>query len=474
MKNIRLDKYLCNNINYKVNPMKKFSVALIISVILSFCSVAQTKHTMNLTMDYSRFKMDNENSYVEFYYAYSPYEMKKKIIDNRTYTELLLKFTVTDTITKEVILDKMWNLRNEFKDSLSEKYVISQSRFLLEYAPYRVRIFAMDINNPENIDSVTFPMEIQKYTNGNIHMSDIEFCSSLKQMEKDTSNIFYKNTYEVKPNPFNIVHVNYPVLGYYLEIYNLITKKIGNHILTKYRIYDNNGKDFITKSVNKQIKDGTSVEAGVINVGKLNGGAYNFSFIVMDSNGNKLGENSKRFYIYNPDAKASNKDSIGLMAGDEFALMTEPEINLLFQQSIYIAKDDEKNTFKKLSGLDSKKNFLRRFWGNRADDPDYNKRTYLERVSLANIKFRTKWNDGWSSDRGRIMIYYGIPEESYIERGKETDQGQPYEIWFYPTVLNGTYFVFVDESGFNNFRLVHSSHPNEVSDETWKAFLKNR
>jgi GWxTD domain-containing protein len=453
--------------------MKKIAISIIVFFLLSFNVHAQNKRHLNLTMDYSRFKMDNENSYVEFYYAYSPYEMKKKIVDNRSYTELLLKFTIIDTITKEVIIDRMWNLRNDFKDSLLEKYMISQSRFLLEYAPYLVKIFAMDINNPNKIDSVSFPLEIQKYTNGNIQMSDIEFCSSIKQIEKDTNNIFYKNTYEVKPNPFSIIPVNYPVLGYYLEVYNLLTKNIGDHILTKYRIYNNTGKEFISKSVTKKIKDGTSVETGMINVGKLTSGAYNFAFMVMDSNGNKLGENSKRFFIYDPDVKAPPKDSVGILSNDEFMLMTEPEVNLMFQQATYIANNEEKKTFKKLTGLEGKKNFMRRFWSDREEDVNYNKKSYLERVALANSKFRTKWNDGWVSDRGRIMAYYGIPQESYVQRGKETTKGKPYEIWFYPELLNGTYFVFVDESGFNNFRLVHSSHPNEVSDEEWKTFLKN-
>lgn len=453
--------------------MKKYCLSLLLSFVTFAAAFAQTEKPINLALDYARFKMDRENSYLELYYAFSPKQMTLKKINDKSYTELLLKFVIIDTITKEILVDRMWNLRNEFMDNGNEKYLLGQSRFLLEYAPYKVKVFAMDINNPAMNDSASFSINIEKNDEKTVKISDIEFCTSIKQIERDTNNEFYKNSYEVRPNPYNIVDVKYPVLGYYLEVYNLKPEEIGNKIITKYGIYGNNGTELLSKSLTKSIKTGTSVEAGMINVSKLKGGAYDFVYSVSDSTGKKLTDGKRRFFLYDPEAKAS-VDSVGSVSADEFVLMTDVEVDLMFNQASYIANDEEKKQFKKLASLEAKKNFLRQFWMNREYDQFNNKRDFIQRANFVESRFRTKWNQGWASDRGRVCLIYGIPEESYIERGKETEKGKPYEIWFYPTVLNGTYFVFVDESGFNNFRLVHSSHPNELHNEEWKSFLQNR
>ena len=454
--------------------MKKIKFITILFFFICQYSISQKQETINLAMDYARFKMDKENSYVEFYYAYSPSEMQKKIVNGKNYTELLIKFTIIDTITKEVVVDRMWNLQNEFIDSQYDKYVIGQARFLLEYAPYLVKIFAMDLNNTSMRDSTSFIITVPYYKNDDLKISDIEICSSLKQIEKDTNNIFYKNTYEVKPNPFSIIDIQYPLLGYYLELYDINTKKIGDKITLKYSIKNNTGNEVLAKSVTKYVKNGSSVEAGLVNVAKLKGGAYNFIFTVLDSNGIKLAENSKRFFIYDPNVKSEKVDTAEKISTDEYVLMNEADLDKLFQQANYISTNDEKKQYAKLKTVEGKRNFMREFWANREGDELYNKKAYLERVKFAELRFRTKWSDGVSSDRGRVTLIYGIPEESYIERGKETTKGKPYEIWFYPTVMNGTYFIFVDESGFNSYRLVHSTHPNEIHDDEWKNFLQNR
>ena len=56
---------------------------------------------------------------------------------------------------------------------------------------------------------------------------------------------------------------------------------------------------------------------------------------------------------------------------------------------------------------------------------------------------------GWRSDRGRIYINYGAP--SFTEISQQNNRGYSYLVWFYPS---GKQFVFVDEDGFGDFRLV--------------------
>jgi GWxTD domain-containing protein len=75
---------------------------------------------------------------------------------------------------------------------------------------------------------------------------------------------------------------------------------------------------------------------------------------------------------------------------------------------------------------------------------------HVKRYRYANKHFGSGGTEGWKTDRGRIYITYGSPDE--IEsRGMEVD-ADPTEIWSY--FEQGARFVFVDETGFGDYVLV--------------------
>jgi GWxTD domain-containing protein len=74
---------------------------------------------------------------------------------------------------------------------------------------------------------------------------------------------------------------------------------------------------------------------------------------------------------------------------------------------------------------------------------------HLKRFKYADRTFRTNMSEGWRTDRGRIYIIYGPPDE--IESlGMEIDQ-DPTEIWYYTS--SGRTFVFIDHTGFGDYIL---------------------
>jgi len=73
---------------------------------------------------------------------------------------------------------------------------------------------------------------------------------------------------------------------------------------------------------------------------------------------------------------------------------------------------------------------------------------YYHRIGYANDHFSNS-REGWATDRGHVMALFGIPTE--VERQVSDDRSVTYEIWFYGH-LNRR-FVFVDEYGFDDFRL---------------------
>ena len=142
----------------------------------------------------------------------------------------------------------------------------------------------------------------------------------------------------------------------------------------------------------------------------------------------------------------------------------------------YIITDEERKAFKKLATDDEREKFIEEFWRRRDPDPDTDenefKEEYYERIAYANENFASGI-PGWKTDRGRIWIMYGKPDErethpsggSYdrpsYEGGGSTST-YPFETWFYrylPGVGSGVEIEFVDPTGSGEYRIARN--PNE-------------
>src|SRR5262245_47239106 len=80
----------------------------------------------------------------------------------------------------------------------------------------------------------------------------------------------------------------------------------------------------------------------------------------------------------------------------------------------YIITNEERATFKKLSTDEERESFIESFWLRRDPTPDTIdnefKDDHYERIAYANEHFASGI-PGWKTDRGRIYIMYGKPDE---------------------------------------------------------------
>src|SRR5216110_2629495 len=111
----------------------------------------------------------------------------------------------------------------------------------------------------------------------------------------------------------------------------------------------------------------------------------------------------------------------------------------------YIITDEERTAFKQLSNDEERDNFIEAFWQRREPTPETVENEFKEehyrRIAYANEHFAAGI-PGWKSDRGRIYIVYGPPDEieshagggTYdrpIEEGGGTTSTYPFEDWRY-------------------------------------------
>jgi GWxTD domain-containing protein len=137
---------------------------------------------------------------------------------------------------------------------------------------------------------------------------------------------------------------------------------------------------------------------------------------------------------------------------------------------IYVITDEEKSVFKHLSNDEERESFIEQFWLRRNPDPrspiNSFKEEHYRRIAYANEHF-TSGMPGWKTDRGRIYIMHGKPDQiethptgSTYDRpdkqGGGTTRTFPFEKWFYrhiDGVGDGIELEFVDSSISNEYRL---------------------
>src|SRR6266581_7816899 len=125
--------------------------------------------------------------------------------------------------------------------------------------------------------------------------------------------------------------------------------------------------------------------------------------------------------------------------------LSKPYKKWLDEDVVYIITDEERAAFRQLSNDEERDNFIEAFWQRRDPTPDTEENEYKEehyqRIAYANEHFAAGVQ-GWRTDRGRMYIMYGKPDEieshpsgGTYERPMEEGGGEtstfPFEQWRY-------------------------------------------
>ncbi len=141
-----------------------------------------------------------------------------------------------------------------------------------------------------------------------------------------------------------------------------------------------------------------------------------------------------------------------------------------------IATEAERQAYLKLKTNEEREKFIHYFWDLRDPNSDTEENEYrdeyYERIAYANEHY-SSGKPGWKTDRGRIYIKFGKPDDIESHPSGGTYQrmsyegggsisAYPFEKWFYrylPGVGSGVEIEFVDPTGSGEYRIARS--PNE-------------
>ena len=138
---------------------------------------------------------------------------------------------------------------------------------------------------------------------------------------------------------------------------------------------------------------------------------------------------------------------------------TSPFQKWLNEDVVYIITDQERTAFQKLTTDDEREMAIRQFWERRNPTPgaavNQFREEHYRRIAYANSRYAAN-TAGWKTDRGRIYIQFGPPDE--IEsRPSGSAAKPPSEAWLYQ-YLDGVgkdaIFKFVDQGQTGDYKLV--------------------
>jgi GWxTD domain-containing protein len=145
----------------------------------------------------------------------------------------------------------------------------------------------------------------------------------------------------------------------------------------------------------------------------------------------------------------------------------------------YLITDEEKSIFQKLTTDEERERFIEQFWLRRDPNPSTSENEFkiehYRRIAYANDHFQSG-KAGWKTDRGRIYILFGPPDEinTYpsgqiynrdLKEGGGHTTTFPYEVWFYrkiPGVGDGIEIEFVDSTLSGEYRMAISPEEKDA------------
>ena len=329
------------------------------------------------------------------------------------------------------------------------QFVSNQVEFQLAPGIWQLAVAIRD-SASGRAGEIHIPLRISVFPAQGLAVSALELSA---EVHPDTgSSIFTKNGYRVTPQPDHLFGGRLPFLYWYFEIYNLSLPAAGSKgtFRLDYSVLDSSGKAVQEVSGEIREKPGRSVvEVGGIPVAGLLPGRYRLRLKAYDLDSKSEAVREETF------------EKLPLELAKAWPVAAGSGTEAYYDQIQYLTIPDTVKFYKGLSP-EGKKQFLEEFWKRH----DLN--AFAANMKYVEEHFSSGFKKGPQTDRGRVFLKYGKPDEVVPHPADE--QYPPHEIWFYYG-QGGKQFVFSDLSGYGKFELVYSSVTGESSNPRWQTLF---
>jgi GWxTD domain-containing protein len=314
----------------------------------------------------------------------------------------------------------------------------NQVNFILPEGKYEVLLDLLDVNTQFK-QSTSMKLKIKRNKSNHPNLSKIELIQA-KQNVSDSGSIFTKGDYDLIPS---LIHQygrdDDPRLQFYFEIYQ--GKKSRDSVVVEVSLRHffraNQYKDTMTVFFKgkDRINQFREIKLELIPPGE-------YELIVR-----LLGKRKRRLSIVSKDFKLTWSQK-AILKHDFKGIINQIEL---------IANKKEIKLLKKAVTHEEKIKAYNEFWKRRDPTPGTNanesQREFYRRIYIANQYFTHLNCPGWKTDRGRIYISYGQPDQ--LEDFPVLFETFPSQIWYYYIGERYKKFEFIDQNNDGNYWLVY-------------------
>ena len=466
--------------------MKK-SFSLLVSILLCNWLFAN----INFSIDFTSFQSENK-PYTEFYLSISGTSLGYAQVKQEGDIELFqasIEMTYLIEKGEEVIAFEKFQINSPLYNQLEATNnpidLLDLKRLAFPAGEYTYTIIAKDLINETTVEAsgtITQPTT----NHAAIQLSQIQLGNNIQPTSSE--NQFSKVGYDIFPNvTHNYIREN-SKLSAYFEIYNA-NKTLGDS--ADYFI-DISIKDAVSEKLAGELRaikrlKATDITANIqpFNVNKLPTGSYEVVVECRNRNNELIASQKVHFFRLNPDLKDIENIAIEGTFVDSIkrtALLAE------YIKSIRVISLEHEKTWAdnqlKYAELEFMQRYFLNFWRNRNQlEPGRAWEEYKEKLALVDEKFGYGGVKGYQTDRGRVYLQYGAPNN--VQDVKYDSDNHPYSVWRYDKLsecyrvaLNGLTdrkFIFYSPSNeMLGYEVLHSNVPGEVQNDQWEFTLSKR
>lgn len=456
--------------------MKKIYLPLYL--ILIICGNQLFAKKLTASLSYNLFCTPSNVSYIETYLSVSG---KSVVFVRNASNKFQGSIQVSMVFKSDSIIryaDKYNLLSQEVEDTTAINFnFLDQQRIQLPDGNYSFELSISDNNSSDAPFINTQPIQIH-FPKDRINISGIQFLESFQKAEKNGP--LTKNGYDLVPYVNNFFPPELNMLKFYAEIYQAKTIFQDNGFLISYylEVYETKITVDKYKVISKQNPKEVNVVLGEFNISELPSGNYNMVIEVRNNKNDLVAINQVFFQRSNSMAFTKADDFNRLDISNTFASGITDSIGLKdairsFRPISNPAEHNFEDFQLKKADLITSQRYLYNFWKSRNPaDPEAGFRKYMEQVLIVNEAYKTQIDKGYETDRGRVYLQYGPPNDVVREeRGTGT---YPYEVWHYYKIQNYTNkkFIFYNRDLISNdYRLLHSDMPGENYESSWYNVL---
>lgn len=471
--------------------MKKHLI-LVCFVLLVVLTTTANNVTAYLT--YATFNVPAKGPYIETYLSVIGNSVT--FVKNATGKyQGAVDITISFTQNGEIKNAQKYTLNSPETDDTSKAYpnFIDQQRFTLANGTYNMDISIADKNKVLDKPFVTtMPITID-FPENKVTISDIQ---TLESYVKSTNpSILTKSGFDLVPYVSTFYPENIHKLRFYAEIYN--SKKIigeGEKIVLNYFLESSEKKVKLNdySAFSKQTANDVNILLSEFNIEKLPSGNYNLIVELRDKENKIQAERSYFIQRKNSQGQLSIEDLKSVNVTNTFVTSyTSVDTLSDYIRSLRPISSNSEIQYaaNQLKGrnLELMQKLFYNFWKSRNElEPQLMWLEYYKEVMKVNKEFGTYSLKGYDTDRGRVYLQYGRPDQR--TKMDVEPSAYPYEIWEYYSLydrsLSLTYpgnkqsnkkFVFYNpDLVTNKYSLIHSTAQGEINNTRWELLIHKR